>query len=358
MTDPTWKQPPDEDGGCDAIKGFAYQFDATLLEVFENPRSSFEVEGVQDLSGENYHIQIKNRSGNFYLSVIARAVRLMFKQYLLSDENVSFILHCHFPDQVPGAVRQLAPDEFEKLLTDDLAAVDEVVKNQFLKSFSVKFSSDYETQFKKVLKVISVELSAKDQLEAVSYHAILHAHLRNLVLSNPPGMRRVGVADLRKAIRSAQSVIFSSTYADHCGYANYLKMIRRSYTSRRVNVRNLERIFSFECGEETDPEEIVVAALAIRERYYIPENSPPPYLTFRGSFDGDVIRRALWESEGYFNDGCGYHGGNFNLDYLVDPPIRGFGLKIVDQAKLPELVSRARVKEFHDLYSVSKCDLR
>ncbi|MEV7860968.1 hypothetical protein AB0O86_19575 [Streptomyces hirsutus] len=357
MTDPTWKQPPDEDGGYDAIKGFAYQFDATLLEVFENPRSNFEVEGVQDLSGENYHIQIKSRSGNFYLSVIAKAVRLMFKQFLMSDDSVSFILHCHFPDQTPGTVRQLTLEEFDKLLTDDLSTVDEEDKKKFLKIFSVKFSSDYETQFKKVLKVITAELSTKDQLEAVSYHAILHAHLRSLVLTNPPGLRRVNLETLRKAIRSAQSVIFTSTYADHCGYAKYLKMVRRNYTSRRVNVRNLERVFSFECDEATDPEEIVVAALAIRDRYYIPENSPPPYITFRGLFDDEAIRRALWDAEAYFNDGRGYHGGTFNLEYLVNPPIRGFGLKIVDQMELPDLVARARVKEFHDLFSNSKCDV-
>ncbi|WP_369186403.1 hypothetical protein [Streptomyces sp. R08] len=359
MTDPTWKQPPDEDGGFDAIKGFAYQFDATLLEVFENPRSAFEVEGVQDLSGENYHIQIKNRSGNFYLSTIAKAVRLMFRQFLVSDSSVSFILHCHFPDQAPGTVRQLTSEEFNKLLTGDLVTAGYEDRQKFLKAFSVKFSSDYETQFKKVLKAIASELSAKDQLEAISYHAILHAHLRSLVLGNPPGLRRVSFDSLRRAIRSAQKVIFASTYADHCGYDKYLRMVRRSYTPKRVNIQNCERIFSFECDTSTDPEEIVVAALAIRERYYIPENSPPPYITFRGVFDGEAMRRALWDAEAYFNDGRGYHGGRFNLDYLVNPPspIRGFNLKIVDQAELPEVINRARVKEFHDLFSSSKCDV-
>src|SRR5690349_10334497 len=96
LADSTWKQPPDDDGGYDAIKGFAYQFDATLLEVFGSPRSTFEVEGAQDLSGENYYIQIKNRSGKFYLSVIAKAVRLMFRQFLSGGASVAYILHCHF----------------------------------------------------------------------------------------------------------------------------------------------------------------------------------------------------------------------------------------------------------------------
>jgi hypothetical protein len=280
----------------------------------------------------------------------------MFRQFLSGGASVAYILHCHFPDQSPGTVRQLSMEEFEKLLFGDLKIADGEAKQQFIKAFSVKFSSNYEQQFKSVLQAITEELSAKDQIEAISYHAILHSYLRNLVLDNPPGLRRVTLSDLRKAIRISQSSIFASTYAHHCGYAKYLKMVRRSYTFKRVNVRNLERVFSFECDEATDPEEIVVAALAIRDRYYIPENSPPPYLTFRGSFDGDVIREALWGAEAYFNDGRGYHGGRFNLEYLVNPPIKGFGLKIVEQERLPELVTEARVKEFHDLFVNSKCD--
>ncbi|MFJ8949169.1 hypothetical protein ACIRO1_03620 [Streptomyces sp. NPDC102381] len=356
MTDSSWKQPPDDDGGYNAIKGFAYQFDATLLEVFGSPRSTFELEGSQDLSGENYHIQIKNRSGNFYLSSITKAVSLMFRQFLTGDGSAAFVLHCHFPDQTPGTVRQIASDELDKILTEDLRAADDESKRQFLKVFSVKFSHDYEKQFDSVLQAIKEELSAKDHIEAVSYHAILHSYLRNLVLSNPPGLRRVELKDLRSAVRTAQSSIFASTYVLHCGYDKYLKMVRRRYASRKVNVRNVERVFSFECDHATDPEDIVTAALAIRDRYYIPENSPPPYVTLRGDFDYDVMRRALWDAEVFFEDGCGYQGGRFNLSHLVNPPMRRFGLKIVEQTYLPELILAARVKEFHDLFVDAKCE--
>jgi hypothetical protein len=63
LTDLARSPLPVDDGGHDAIKGFAYQFDKTLLEIIRSPRQRLQIEGAQDLSGEHYHMQIKNRSG-------------------------------------------------------------------------------------------------------------------------------------------------------------------------------------------------------------------------------------------------------------------------------------------------------
>jgi hypothetical protein len=54
------------------------------------------------------------------------------------------------------------------------------------------------------------------------------------------GCRWVGLNDLKKAVRDAQSAIFTSAYVVHCGYEKYLKMVRRQYLPRRVNIPNLE----------------------------------------------------------------------------------------------------------------------
>lgn len=347
--------PPADDGGHDAIKGFAYQFDKTLLEIFQNPRQRLEIEGAQDLSGEHYHMQIKNRSGKFYLSVIAKAVRRMFLQFM-SNRDSSYILHCHFVDQPPGTSRLLTPDELNSLLSGQFDEIDQDVKLQFSKSFCINFSEDYETQFKSVLRCIATDLGAKDSVESLSYHAILHAYLRNLVLTESPGCRWVGFNDVKKAVREARSAIFASTYVVHCGYEKYLKMVRRQYLPRRVNIPNLERIFSFECTDETSPQDIAEAVLVICERYRIKEASPAPYFTFRGIFNESSIKANLWESGAYFNDGRGYHGGAFRMEILTNPPFGAARLKIVEQAKLRDLMTHVSIKEFHDFYLTEKRD--
>jgi len=88
----------ERDGGYHAIKGFAYQFDASLMRIFENLSSVSELEGKQDLSVENYHIQVKHRSEKFSVSAVTSAVQLMFRQFQ-QDNSSQFILHCHFSDQ-------------------------------------------------------------------------------------------------------------------------------------------------------------------------------------------------------------------------------------------------------------------
>jgi hypothetical protein len=355
LTNLVGSPPPADDGGHDAIKGFAYQFDKTLLEIFQNPRQRLEIEGAQDLSSEHYHMQIKNRSGKFYPSVIRKAVRRMFLQFM-SNRDSSYILHCHFADQLPGTSRLLTPDELNGLLSGQFNEVDHDLMLQFSKSFCSNFSEDYETQFKNVLRYITTDLGAKDPIEALSYHAILHAYLRNLVLTKSSGCRWVGLNDLKKAARDAQSAIFTSTYVVHCGYEKYLKMIRRQYLPRRVNVPNLERIFSFECTDETSPEEIVEAVLTIRDRYRIKESSPTPYFTFRGEFNESSIKANLWEAGAYFNDGRGYHGGAFKMEILTDPPFGAARLKIVEQEKLGDLMTQVAIKEFHDFFLTEKSD--
>ena len=355
MTDLASGPLPVDDGGHDAIKGFAYQFDKTLLEIFRSPRERLQIEGAQDLSGEHYHMQIKNRSGKFYLSVIGKAVRKMFAQFTI-NRSPSYILHCHFADQAPGTCRSLNAEELDNLLAGQFDKVDEELKLQFLKSFSINFSEDYETQFENVLKCVASELAAKDSTEALSYHAILHAYLRNLVLTRIPGSRWVGLNDLKKAVKEAQSAIFTATYVTHCGYDKYLKMARRQYLPRRVNVPNLERIFSFECTRDTNPQDIAEAVLHICDRYRIEENSPAPYFTFHGEFDESSIKASLWEAGAYFNDGRGYHGGVFRMEILTNPPFGAARIKIVEPGRLHELMTKVTFKEFHDFFLVEKTD--
>ena len=123
MTDLASGPLPVDDGGHDAIKGFAYQFDKTLLEIFRSPRERLQIEGAQDLSGEHYHMQIKNRSGKFYLSVIGKAVRKMFAQFTI-NRSPSYILHCHFADQAPGTCRSHNAEELDNLLAGQFDKVD------------------------------------------------------------------------------------------------------------------------------------------------------------------------------------------------------------------------------------------
>lgn len=338
----------ERDGGYHAIKGFAYQFDASLLRIFDNPGMVAELEGKQDLTVENYHIQVKHRSEKFSISAVASAVQLMFRQFL-RDNSSQFILHCHFSDQRPGLERDLTKEELDRILSDFPQSFDPSMCSKFLRSCRISFREDYQGQFKQVLQLIRERLNARDESEATYYHAILHGYLRDIILANPIGSRRVAFHSLRQAISSARTAIFESAYVEQCGYEKYLKAVRRRYTLRRVNVA-AERVFSFECDAATDLDTLAEVALLLMEKYCARAGDPPPYITFRGDFDTLAIKKALWDAGARFNDGTGYHGGIFRMEELVNPPASDRKLKIVDRVDLPVLMDSVRIKEFHDFY--------
>ncbi|MBK3642969.1 hypothetical protein [Streptomyces sp. MBT33] len=344
----------ERDGGYHAIKGFAYQFDASLLKIFENPYAIVELEGKQDLSVENYHIQVKHRSEKFSISAITSAVQLMFRQFQ-RDNSSQFLLHCHFSDQPPGLERELHPEELARILADYSDSYEKSTVSKFAGACRVSFHENYHNQFEELLRIIRERLNARDDAEATYYHAILHGHLKDVILTNPIGSRRVALRSLRQAISSARTAIFESAYVEQCGYEKYLKAVRRRYTLRTVNIA-AERIFSFQCDTATELDTLAEVVILLRDKYCPGPAYPPPYLTFRGDIDSLEIKKALWDAGARFNDGTGYHGGIFRLDELINPPSTDLNLKIVDGDHLTSLMDNVRIKEFHDFYVTESAD--
>ena len=93
-----------EDGGHHAIKGFAFQFDTSLLEIFRNPRLEVQIEGTEDLESETYYTQVKNRSGKFIPSAIKKSVLKLIQQHQ-RNPSFTFRLYCHFSDQENGTIQ-------------------------------------------------------------------------------------------------------------------------------------------------------------------------------------------------------------------------------------------------------------
>ncbi|GGM02448.1 hypothetical protein GCM10010129_52240 [Streptomyces fumigatiscleroticus] len=342
----------ERDGGYHAIKGFAYQFDASLLRIFDNPNAKVELEGKQDLSVENYHIQVKHRSEKFYVSAIAPAIQLMFRQFQ-NDHSLQFILHCHFLDQKPGLIRALTQEELARILSDFSDGYDQSTCSKFLSACKISFHENYHDQFRKVLRLIRDRLNAQDEIEATYYHALLHGYLKDVILSSPIGGRGVDFRRLRSAIRSARTVIFESAYVEQCGYDKYLRAVRKRYTLRKVNL-GAERVFSFECDADTDVDALASVALLLRDKYCARPGDPPPYITFRGDYDILAIKKAFWDAGARFNDGTGYHGGIFRWDELLSPPASDLKIKIVEATDLTRLMQSVRIKEFHDFYTFEK----
>jgi len=55
------------DGAYTALSGYKFQFDKTILEIFENPSKSIQIEQVQDYGYDDFVVQVKYHNTDYTL---------------------------------------------------------------------------------------------------------------------------------------------------------------------------------------------------------------------------------------------------------------------------------------------------
>ena len=340
------------DGGYHAIRGFAFQFDATILEAWADPEACIGIEGDQDIDIDNFYIQVKLRSQPFAPSQIAKAVKQILAQFS-RDTSRRYRLYCHFRDQVAGTILRFDDAKLDKVLGADTAAHTDEVKKLFIDRFEVKFAPDFQAQFLLVLKELKLRYSLRTDEQAIAYHAVLNQHLTTLVLTEAQGLRMTSARQLDAVVRTAERAVFQGCYQNYLGRGKYLALLRSSLPgSRSVNVVRRQRLVVVEVEPKCDLHDIVDLAAAARSRFYVPKNSPQPFLLIRGCSDIVGLKRALWDAGIMFTDGTHFDGDRFRVEDLIGPIHPGIGLRVVDETKLTDLMeSIIRIQEVYEFYS-------
>jgi hypothetical protein len=347
---PYRRQVSDSDGGCHAIRGFAFQFDATILEVLAKPEAVVGIEGDQDINIENFHIQVKVRSQPFSHSKIARAVKQLIAQFAQNTDR-RYRLYCYFVNQAPGTVVQLEMEQLDEILGTGVGAYTYETKKLFIDRFEIRFAPDFATQFSNVLDQLKSRHGLRSAEEAVVYHAILNQTLTALVLSKPAGSRNVTAAQLDLAVRNAERIIFWGGYQAHLGAQKYISLLRSQIPgSRSVNVPRRERLVIAEVGNECDVHDAIDFTLAVSRRFYIPENSPQPFLLLRGLEGIPNFKRDLWDAGIMFADGTHFHGDRFRVRDLIARPSKATRLRLVEEGRLAEFMTAMRPQEVYEFY--------
>lgn len=343
-------RPTARDGGYDAIRGFAFQFDATFLEVFANPTVVIEVEGEQDISRDDFYIQVKLRSARFSLSRIALAVKQIIKQFVANTDR-RYRLFCHFEDQVPGTVLRLTQEQLEQALGDDAKAYDEETKKLFIDSFEIKFAADFQAQFAQVLEALKSRHSLRTDDEAIAFHAILSQHLTTLILTKPAGLRKTSARQLDGVVAATERAIFYSGYQRHLGRQKYLALLKGQVQNKSVNVVRRQRLVIVEVGPGYNSQDAIDFAAAVSTRFHVKSNSPQPYLMFRGIADVANFKQELWDAGVLFTDGTNFHGDRFRLEDLTGPVHASRRIRLVDETRLSELMDAIKLQEAYEFFS-------
>ncbi|MFJ5640249.1 hypothetical protein [Streptomyces sp. NPDC093223] len=345
------------DGGYNALKGFVFQFDASLLKIYNEPSREFQIEGEQDLSVEDSYIQIKHRNQRFSNAAIADAVRQMIEQFSINREK-RFLLYCYFQDRAPGSELTLGVSElrvFSKRSSEEFS--DELLE-EFSKCLTIRFSVDYREQFKEVVALLMREHYLHTEAEAVACHAIIQKHLLDLVVNNPPEARLVSGDKLREVVNSARSSIFHSAYQKLLGNERYLKLLKSEVVQRGINLPKRERLFVVESGPLVNDHDLVDIAVAVRDRFYRKHNSFTPYLVFRGIGDLSRVKGLLIDADVKIFDGTYFNGDRLRLRDLTDPKTgRTVELKISGEENIPGIMEMATFADIYDFFVSSPSSL-
>ncbi|MFJ4936739.1 hypothetical protein ACIP8U_23185 [Streptomyces pseudovenezuelae] len=291
---------------------------------------------------------MKHRSSGYQLSRISRAVQQMMQQFA-NDQSARFVLYCHFIDRTPGETLKLSHNDLDAALGEDINKYSSDLKDWFIKSFEVIFAPDFETQFRSVLDDLKRVLRARSESEAFCWHAVIHSHLRDVVIKRPMGERKVSLSDLKDLVHDARAAVFEASYAQICGHTKYLQLLRDEYKSHTANIPPRERLFIVECSNATHLLDLVDIISNLKRRYFAGD-SPAPYVSFRGPFDLVELKHSLWQAREFFHDGFDYGGATFSAASIAAPPMPVYGVKLLDFAMLNAIVGHVKVHEVHDFY--------
>ena len=344
----------EEEGGYYAIKGFLYQFDKTLIEVLRHPQTNVAFENRQDIDYEDYVLQVKHKETQTYApSKIRKPVESLLEFFSKNPEK-KLCLYCHFSDKQPEDWRPTLEELDSVISSQAKKRHNESVRGQFLCHFTVRFSEDYEAQFRETLGLIKASFSLREDEEAVLYHSIFRSRLldRSLLAK---AHRHVCLRDLKHFLEDAEVTVFQAAYSKYMGADKYARLIRKRYfTFSAPNVENFERLFLVECDSTIKPVDLIQVASRVGRKFFRKGKSPQPYLVFR-NISEDVlkqVKQALFDQGIHFFDGTHFDGDRLRLDELATESLNNsaFILKIALAHEIEPIIKRVKMKEVFQFF--------
>lgn len=311
------------DGGHHAIKGFAYQFDKSILEILNNPSAEVVMEHVQDLQVNSTYVQIKHLdASNYYPSNITRAVISILQDAWQQREltpDASYILYCYFKDKVEGEVLTFTPQEFKTFLPEATPKYEDAFRDNFANSFKVIFGPNYNDQYMQTLNVIGDKFLLQLDVEKEACYAILYAGLLETALKDNPVDRKLTFAGLSNMYANAESAIYLAHLRNATEKDAYLKQVKKDFfTPNKSRLDAHDKLFILE-SKQMNEVQISTVISAVVAKYYRDGKSHAPHIVLR-NIDPDKrkqVKLLLKRAKVKFIDGTQFQDDEFDLDYYM-----------------------------------------
>lgn len=342
------------DGAFIALRGYKFQFDRTILEIFNNSTKTIEIEQLQDYSYDDYLVQVKYHDTNYSApqqkQKIKKPLVQLFEQYL-KNKTKYFILFIYLKGISPSK-KSLTVAELEVIL-GKIKKFTPSDKSDFVKKFTLIYANDFEYQYKEVIQKIKAAYSKTDE-EAEIYYSVISSYLLDIVTNNPPGViskRKTSKSEIDKVILNGKNLIFKSAYVEMVSKERQLKNLNKLFFKTSLNTEPHERIFVIETKAAYDVKLLKEIVLLLKTKWSknktktIPDADRfVPFIYFDGIQDTDLVKlKSDLQKDGYvINDGYDFLNAPFNLNSINVRPtfINGLFFKFINkQEDLEKLLS-------------------
>ncbi|MBE9467078.1 MAG: hypothetical protein IMY72_02010 [Bacteroidetes bacterium] len=299
-----------EDGGYYAVKGFVYQFDYTILEIFNqlDNNTIVKIEQEQDLSYENYIVQVKYYETKYNTSQQKQKVKDATIKLLIdfrANQNNEYCLYIHLNGKNREVKKYSTIADFDKFLGKNANMYADILKEKFIEKYTIVYASNFKEQFFNIIKKIQQEFKCKE--EAYIYHALIRNHLLNILTNNTTadsGNRGCCKQDILNLIGELKSRIVYSAYKEVLGELRYLKFIKSQFP--KVDFTYYNYLFIGDNIKETSSHTISHLIKQIVDKYFLPKNGKAkPFNVIIAKKDDELLRikRELIKLNVKFNDG-------------------------------------------------------
>jgi len=350
----------ENDGGYYAIKGFLYQFDKTLIEIFSNPNIQIGIEKRQDVDYQDFVIQVKHKETQEYQDSKIKKPVLQLLDMFKEDQTQKFCLYCHFKDKQPSQ-QELTLKELNKILGDKADDYTPFIKEKFIEGFYIQFSENFEEQFIRVIDLIKSDFALPNDELAYFYHSLLRSKLLDISIKLKD-KREISRSDLDEFLKGAEKTIFYTAYSKYLDKAKYERLIKKEFfTFKSANIENFERLFIIECDEKVITVELSKLVKTLFNKYFKVRKSPQPYLCFSSIGDEKLIdlKQDLIDQGIIFDDGTYFNGDRFRLERIIESKLEFNDpcVKIIDHGYLDRLIDKMEFQEIFQFYLTAPLDI-
>ncbi|SDT37257.1 hypothetical protein SAMN05192545_3561 [Maribacter dokdonensis] len=321
------------DGAYVAIKGFKYQFDRSILEVFNNPSIPVRIEQLQDYEFDNYFVQVKYHDTDYTTPQQKQKIKKPLLQLLDQhkiDKSKKFILFIYLKG-VAQNKKKLSISDLDSILGNKKDNYSASEKTSFVQNFTLIHAHDFVTQYNEVIEKIKT-LYSKSIEEAELYYSIISSYLLDIVTKNEPSkknLRTCSKKQLDKLISEGKKIVFKSAFNDVLTAEKRVKLLHSQFFKSQLNKEPNERFFVVEVNNLTHISVIKELVLTLKNKWSknktktIPESDRfVPYILLHGIESQKLIElKTDLQKDGYnICDGYDFFNAPFNLASLKVRP--------------------------------------